>query len=348
MTAALRIVDPGLQSTLQDLGRHGFQRLGIPVSGALDWVSLRAANLLVGNPQGTAAIEMSLVGPTLEVAADSVRLVLSGTGAGFEIVLPDSEPEPRRLRVPSLQSVTLRRGQRLRIAGFGDTAAAYLAVEGGFDIAAVLGSLSTHWRAHVGPLDGRKLAAGDLLPLKFERAADREERRLTSIGQARPQKFRVVLGPQDDKFTPEQIATFLGSTYHVSRDADRWGLRLDGPVLAHQISIISDAIAPGSIQVPAGGQPLVLMADRATTGGYPKIATVISADLPALGRLTPGAPVAFAAVTVAEAEVARRKLEAQLLSLADNLEAVRAATEIDTGRLLSENLISGVVDGDAP
>ena len=106
--------------------------------------------------------------------------------------------------------------------------------------------------------------------------------------------FRVVLGPQDDKFTPAQVQTFLTSTYHVSREADRWGLRLDGPALAHTISIISDAIAPGSIQVPAGGQPLVLLADRATTGGYPKIATVISADLPAMGRLTPGAPVASA------------------------------------------------------
>ena len=147
MTASLRVIDPGMQSTLQDMGRHGHQRLGIPVSGALDWVSLRAANLLVGNPPSTAAIEMALVGPTLEIAADSVRVALAGTSAGIELLLPE------RGRIPSLQSVVLHRGQRFRVPGFGDTAAAYLAVEGGFAIEPVLGSLSTHWRAQIGPLE---------------------------------------------------------------------------------------------------------------------------------------------------------------------------------------------------
>ena len=340
MTASLRVVEPGLQSTLQDMGRHGYQRLGIPVSGALDWVSLRAANLLVGNPPSTAAIEISLVGPTLEVAADSVRMALVGTSVGIEILLPE------RVRIPSLQSVVLQRGQRFRVSGFGDTAVAYLAVEGGFAIQPVLGSLSTHWRAQIGPLEGRKLAAGDVLALKQERAPARSEVRLRTLGQPRPQKFRVVLGPQDDKFTPEQVRLLLESTYRVSRDADRWGMRLDGPVLAHAISIVSDAIAPGSIQVPAGGQPLVLLADRATTGGYPKIATVISADLPALGRLTPGALVAFTAVCVATAEAARRTLEAQVLALGTQLVPVGGAADLDAALLMSENLISGVVDGD--
>ena len=296
--------------------------------------------MLVGNPQTMAAIEMSLVGPTLEVVGASVRVALAGTAVGIEILTPE------RVRIPSLQSITLERGQRFRVSGFGDAAVAYLAVEGGFDIAPVMGSLSTHWRAQTGPLDGRKIAAGDLLPLKLERAPERAEVSLRTLGQPRPQKFRVVLGPQDDKFTPEQLQIFLESTFRVSKDADRWGLRLDGPVLAHSISIISDAIAPGSIQVPAGGQPLVLLADRATTGGYPKIATVISADLPAMGRLTPGAPVAFAAVSVEQAEQARRDLEAQVLALATQLEPVGRAADLDAALLMSENLISGVVDGD--
>jgi biotin-dependent carboxylase-like uncharacterized protein len=340
MTAALRVIDPGLQSTLQDMGRHGHQRLGIPVSGALDWVCLRAANLLVGNPAAMAAIEIALVGPTLEVDADSVRVALTGTAAGIEILAPE------RVRVPSLQSVVLQRGQRFRIAGFGDAAAAYLAIEGGFAIAPVMGSLSTHWRAQIGPLEGRKLAAGDRLPLEIGRAPERDEVRLRTLGLVRPERFRVVLGPQDDKFTPEQVRTLLDGPFRVSRDADRWGMRLDGPVLAHTISIVSDAIAPGSIQVPAGGQPLVLLADRATTGGYPKIATVISADLPALGRSTPGMPVAFAAVSVEQAEAARRTLEAQVLALDGQLEPVRSSAGLDAALLSSENLISGVVDGD--
>jgi biotin-dependent carboxylase-like uncharacterized protein len=343
MMAKLRVLEPGLQSTLQDRGRHGYQRLGIPVSGALDWVSFETANLLVGNPAGTAAIEVSLVGPTLEVAADSIRVALSGTRGGIEIL--DAAPgAPNRL--PAMQSIRLVRGTRFRIPGFGDTAVAYLAVEGGFAIEPVMGSLSTHWRAQTGPLEGRKLAKGDQLPLKLAAAPERTEVRLATMpGAAVPQRYRVVLGPQDDKFTPAQIEMFLTSTYRVSREADRWGLRLDGPALPHSISIVSDAIAPGSIQVPAGGLPLVLLADRATTGGYPKIATVISADLPAIGRLSPGAPVVFQAVTVEAAEAARRQLEAEVLQLRGNLEPVTDAIALDMGRLLSENLISGVVDG---
>ena len=341
MTPALRVLDPGLQSTLQDRGRHGFQRLGIPVSGALDWVSLEIANLLVGNPAGTAGLEMSLVGPLLEVAADSVRVAVAGTTVPLEII---EAATGATQRVPARQSLRLGRGWRLRVPGFGDTAAAYLAVEGGFALEPLMGSLSTHWRAQIGPLEGRKIEKGDALPLKLAAVAERAEVRLPANARA-PERYRVVLGPQDDKFTPAQIMTFLTSTYTVSRDADRWGLRLDGPPLPHAISIVSDAIAPGSIQVPAGGQPLVLRADRATTGGYPKIATVIAADRPALGRLLPGAPIRFAALTVAEAEAARRQLEADVGALAGRLETVADAATVDPARLLSENLISGVVKG---
>lgn len=341
MTAVLRVIDPGLQAMLQDRGRHGFQRLGIPVSGAADWVSLAAANVVVGNPPDMAAIETSLLGPTLEADADSIRVAVGGTSAGFEVIDPDG----KITRVPSLQSATVHRGQRLRIPGFGDTAVAYLAVEGGFAIPPVMGSLSTHWRAHIGPMNGAKLAKGDVLPLANANAPARDEMRLDGLRLDRPARYRVILGPQDDKFTPAQVETFLTGAYTVSREADRWGLRLDGPLIAHNISIVSDAIAPGSIQVPAGGQPLVLLADRATTGGYPKIATVISADIPAMGRLGPGAPVAFEAVTVEVAEVARRQLEREVAALSKRLQAVAVTPEIDVDRLHDENLISGVTDG---
>ena len=341
MKATLRILEPGLLSTLQDRGRHGYQRLGIPVSGALDWVSFEIANMLVGNPAGTAAIEMSFAGPALEVAAASARVALAGTSGMIEILDPGSG---RPARLPALQSVRLERGTRFRIPGFGDSAVAYLAVEGGFDIASVMGSLSTHWRAQIGPLDGCRITAGEVLPLRLATAPERTEVKLVLSRQPSPNRYRVVLGPQDDKFAPAQVAAFLSSTYHVSREADRWGLRLDGPALAHAISIVSDAIAPGSIQVPAGGQPLVLLADRATTGGYPKIATVISADLPAMGRLTPGAAVIFEAVSVEVAEDARRRLEAEVQAMRGRLQPVTGGTGLDAGRLMSENLISGVID----
>jgi allophanate hydrolase len=339
MTAALKVIEPGLQTTLQDLGRHGYQKLGIPVAGALDWVSLRIANRLAGNAEGVAGLELSLKGPTLEVAAASVRVALAGTTAPIEVLTP----EP--FRVPALQSVSLARGQRFRVGGFGDSAVAYLAIEGGLAIAPVLGSLSTHWRSHVGPLGGRKLAAGDTLPLNLQTVQQRPEQRLARLWEARPARFRVVLGPQDDLFDAELVKAFLATTWRVAREADRWGMRLDGPPIAHKISIVSDAIAPGAIQVPAGGQPIVLMADRSTTGGYPKIATVISADLPVLGRSLPGAPVAFDAIPVAEAEAARRVLEDWIAAAVARIEPVAAGAMIDIARLHSENLVSGVIDG---
>jgi allophanate hydrolase len=339
MTPALRVLSAGMLTTVQDRGRVGHQRLGIPVSGALDLIALRVANLLAGNPDGMAALELSLLGPTLEVEAESVRVALCGTAAGIEVLAP----EPAR--VPSLQSVRLVRGQRFRVAGFGDSAAAYLAIEGGLALAPILGSLSTHLRAGLGPLDGRTLQAGDRLPLALAGVEERPEVRLPSgrLPGTRQARFRVVLGPQDDLFAREHIATFLSATYRVAKEADRMGMRLDGPALVHTISIVSDGIAPGAIQVPAGGQPIVLLADRQTTGGYPKIATVISADLPALARLRPGAPVAFEAVSVAQAEAARRTLEAELARLRDVLEPIGATREFDPSRLALENLISGVV-----
>jgi biotin-dependent carboxylase-like uncharacterized protein len=337
----LKIVEPGLQTTLQDLGRVGHQKLGIPVSGALDWVSLRLANALIGNPQGMAALEISYLGPTIEVAAESVRIALFGTIAPLEVL----SPEP--LRIPAQRSVRLVRGQRFKIGGIGDSAVAYVAVEGGFALPPLLGSLSTHWRAGLGGLEGRKLIAGDVLPLAQDAAPERDEAELTETPLMRPARFRVVLGPQDELFSREQVALLLGSTYQVSREADRWGMRLDGPPLTHTISIVSDAIPPGAIQVPGGGQPIVLMADRSTTGGYPKIGAVISADLPALGRLLPGAAVAFTAVGVAEAEAVRRSLEQRIAALVASVGPVAAVTAIDVARLHTENLIGGVVDAAA-
>jgi len=320
MTSALLVVASGSIAMLQDLGRIGQQRYGVPVSGALDPVSLRIANAVAGNPDGTAALEMFYRGPTLEVAAESVRV--ASIGAALEV---SSGGASRG--VPAGQSVRLARGDRLSVGASDPSLVGYLAVEGGFALAGDLGSLATFPRAGLGGIGGRPLKKGDLLPLAAPRAPERPERRAPKWDLAPPTRVRVVFGPQDDYFTERARQTLVESEYTVSRQSDRMGMRLEGPVLEHAkgFNIASDGTAPGSIQVPGNGLPIVLLADRPTTGGYPKIATVASADVPALGRLRPGVTIRFEAVGVEEAEAARRELETQLAALRDRFEAVRRA-----------------------
>ncbi|MBX9588092.1 MAG: biotin-dependent carboxyltransferase family protein [Hyphomonadaceae bacterium] len=342
MKPALRILAPGLMTTLQDLGRPGHQRLGIPVSGALDAVSLRAANLLVGNPPGAGALEIVYQGPAFVVEAESVRVAFAGGSAPIDVLADETAPAGQRS--PGLQSLLLSRGQVLRIGALSASAVGYLAVEGGFDVPAALGSQSTFARAALGGFAGRALRAGDLLPLRQAQAEPREERMLPSLEVAPPRRFRVVFGPQDDYFSAAGKRTLQEGVFTVSPASDRMGMRLEGPALEHAkgYNIVSDGIAPGSIQVPGNGLPIVLLADRQTTGGYPKIATVISADLPALGRLAPGAKVAFEAVGVEAAEAAHRQLRADIDAIAQRIVGVRAA--IDEAKLLRANLVSGMVD----
>jgi biotin-dependent carboxylase-like uncharacterized protein len=235
----------------------------------------------------------------------------------------------------------------VKIGALAGSAVAYLAVEGGFDIAPVLGSQSTLTRAAIGGLEGRALKAGDVLPLKLGAAGEREEVALLPLDLSPRTRVRIVLGPQEDHFTPAGLRTLLESAYTVSQSSDRMGMRLEGPALEHSskgYNIVSDGIAHGSIQVPGNGLPIILLADRQTTGGYPKVATVISADLPALGRMTPGAKFAFEAVDIEAAETAARQLAADIAGLAARLAPVRREAAIDVGRLLGENLVSGVVN----
>lgn len=341
MSAMLSVVAPGLHTTVQDFGRVGYQSLGVPVAGALDPTSLRLGNALVGNAPDAAGLEVLYHGPTLEVQAESVRVALVGANTEMAIM---SDP-PRG--VPPWQSVRLQRGERFRTGALDGSACCYLAVEGGLALAPVLGSLSTYTRSGIGGHGGRALVAGDELPLARDSAAERTELRLAEPpALAAPERFRVVLGPQDDYFTAEAIAAFLEQTYRVTKEADRMGLRLDGPRLDHarDYNIVSDGIATGAIQVPGSGQPIILLADHQTTGGYPKIATVVSADLPAVGRLKPGDPLRFEAVTVAEAEAARRSLEAAVRHAERDLVPADQISALDSGALYRDNLVSGVVN----
>jgi allophanate hydrolase len=336
----LKVLSPGLHTTVQDLGRLGYQALGVPVSGALDAVALRLGNALVGNPPGAAALEILVSGPTLKVLAESARVAVGGVGAG--LVLDDGAPA-----VPSWHSVTLARDQSFRIILGREAVCAYLAIEGGIAVPRVLGSAATYVRAGLGGFHGRPLRTGDIVGLALKRASEREEQRLPSPpANLSDEPIRAVLGPQHDHFTDEALATLLTGEFHVSKDADRMGMRLDGPPLRHRQGwdIISDAIATGAVQVPGSGRPILLLADHQTTGGYPKIATVISCDLPVVGRRRPGDPLRFAAVTIEEAEQLARDTEAQLAAMITSIEPVNEGSgRIDLVSLYDGNLISGVV-----
>jgi len=338
MTTSLNVVAPGMHTGIQDLGRIGFQHLGVPVSGAMDTEALRLANHLVGNDEGEAALEIMHLGPTLEVCAESVRVALAGGSGTIEIT---GQEKP----VQAFCSVRLQHGDRFRLTASGVSATAYLAVEGGFDIAEVLGSRSTYARGGFGGHFGRAIEEGDVLPLRKSEVPTRPERMLAQGALPRPESVRVILGPQHDYFTQSAIEALRENTYRVSRAADRMGIRLEGAALSHrdQFNIVSDGIAPGAIQVPGYAQPIILLADRQTTGGYPKIATVISSDLPGVGRLRPGDAIGFETVTLEEAATARRQAKNAFARLCKSITEVNAAGAPDEYLLHSQNIIGGVV-----
>ena len=337
---ALRILQPGPQTTVQDLGRLGFQALGVPSCGALDPVALRLANRLVGNDEGAAALECRLIGPSFEVTGAPVRLALAGASAAIEV-----EVDGTTRQLPAWRAFTVPTGATVRIGGLRGSGCAVLAVGGGLDLPEVLGSRSTDMKGGFGGHQGRALRADDVIGINGAPLDGPDLELLTPPSLEFPGTLRVVLGPQADAFTAKGLSTFLDTPYEVSREADRMGMRLVGPALSfvRGADIVSDGIATGAIQVPGSGQPIVLLADHQTIGGYAKIATVISADLPLAGRLLPGASILFRAVSVAEAEEARRALERELARLIESMAPARDLASIDETALFSANLISGVV-----
>jgi len=344
MNPTLQVITPGLCTTVQDFGRFGRQGLGVPVAGGLDPVSLRLANRLVGNADGEACLEILHSGPTLRVDAISVRFALAGTRTSID--LPGEEAPT----VPAWRSFTLNRGERLHIGSLVDSACAYLAVAGGFALEPVLGSLSTYRRAAMGGFEGRALKAGDAVPLHLDCAplesGDHAMQPLPDLSSPFP--IRVIAGPQADHFTDGAWDIFLRADFTISPQSDRMGLRLEGPRLEHRGdgNIVSDGIATGAIQVPGSGQPIILLADHQTTGGYAKIATVISADLPRLGRLRPGTSLRFQTVSIDQAEAAKRDLETWVQAVCAYLRPVREIRRLDPDSLYRENLISGPITED--
>lgn len=303
--ASLKVLRPGMLTTIQDLGRWGHQAEGIPVAGPMDVFSHRLANRLVGNDDHLAALEITLIGPELEAAG---HVACAVAGADFELAVDGRA-------VPGGRPFELNPGSRLQVGPCSAGTRGTLAVRGGFEVPATFGSCATSLVSRMGPFGGRPLAAGDVLavglaPLR----ADRDR-----VGPPLPlprggARLRAIPGPHDALFDAAILDVFFSSSYTVSPKSNRMGYRLEGPSLAAagMPEILSDATPIGSIQVPPSGDPILLMADRQTTGGYPKIATVITADLPVAGQLGPGDWIRFVPCSPQEAIAALRRLEGRL------------------------------------
>ena len=301
---------PGSMTTVQDLGRVGYQWLGMPLSGALDAYAFSMGNVLLGQDRNVAGLEISFLGPKLDVLQDT-EVVFTGA---------DVHPQVNQRRIPMWTVVSVREGDRLScrvpVAG----CRSYLGVRGGIDVPEIMGSRSTNVRLKLGGLQGRPLIAGDRI-CSFRSGKRRD-------GATLPDEFipeygskaevRVILGPQEDYFHKGVIRTFLNSTYKLTPDVNREGFRLDGPAVVigeeSPKSIPSEAIPPGGIQIRPNGQPLIIMNDL-SGGGYVKIATVISTDLPKIVQLRPGDTITFKAVKLEEAHFLYRKAEEEIRQL---------------------------------
>jgi len=307
---SLHIVKPGLLTTVQDLGRFGHQASGVPVAGPMDGFSHRVANQLVGNDVAAATLEITLIGPEFVVEADTTIAI---AGALFEVTCDDRP-------VSSGASFTVQKGQRIKFGRILQGARTYLAVAGGFQTEPVLGSRATHLVSRMGGLGGRALVSGDRVPIRSGLPL-RPQRK--SPGMMLPSKgralLRVIAGPQADWFGADALKTIAGVSFRISPQSNRMGYRLQGPPLVRSSEgeLISEPLGIGAIQVPAAGEPILLMADRQTAGGYPKIAYVITADLPLAGQLAPGDFIEFNLCTQQEAVAALIARERQLLRFAD-------------------------------
>jgi antagonist of KipI len=327
----LRVIRPGLLTTVQDLGRWGRQASGVSVAGAMDPFSHRLANALVRNPPGAATLEVTLLGPILEF--DDERQV-AVAGARFDVSVDGEAVEADKM------PIQVRAGSRMQFGERRFGSRAYLAVEGGVDTPPVFGSRATHLPSGMGGLGGRRLAAGDSLPLGARppspkaregalmrevtaalRACERLQR--DSAGEDRLHgRVRVLGGRHRDRFASDAMAALQSAPYVIGQASNRMGFRLDGPALqmASAANLLSEATPVGSLQVPASGQPILLTADRQTTGGYPRIASVIAADMGIVGQLGPGDIVSFELVSPDDAIGALRSAERELMTLERSLQ----------------------------
>ena len=310
----IRVLKAGMLTTVQDLGRNGYQSQGFSVAGVMDVRSFKIANLLLDNPENEAVLEFTLIGPTLQFTSDTIIAI---TGGDFQ---PTVNGEP----APMYTALYMKRGDILKFGSARTGSRGYIAFSSYLDIPVVMGSRCTNLKSKIGGYKGRKLKDEDYigfrikrryLPYFLSRKLDLDEFDEEEV------TLRVVMGPQDDMFTKQGIHTLLSETYTVTSDFDRMGCRLEGPFIASKngSDIISDGIAFGSIQVPAHGKPIVLLADRQTTGGYAKIATVASVDIPKLVQRKTDHKIRFQAITVEEAQKLYLEEEEQYVTMRNQI-----------------------------
>ncbi len=305
----ITVIKGGWLTTVQDLGRYGAQPYGLSVAGAMDSFSTIVANRLVRNPDYAAVLELTLKGPELQFEHDAA---IALTGA-------DLSPTINGRSIPMWERIVIQGGSRLRFGMPRTGSRAYLAIAGGIDVPLMLGSRSTHCASETGGLEGRPLKQGDVLccgqPRQFVDCGTAKRLLKELIPRyERSVTLRIIPGPQDNFFLKESHTALIGSPYTVAPQSDRMGYRLTGPPIIRKgaTQFISDGTTMGALQVPPDGQPILLMADRQTTGGYPKIAVVISVDLPLAAQLAPGDRISFSPYTVAEAQAVLRQQRAQL------------------------------------
>jgi 5-oxoprolinase (ATP-hydrolysing) subunit C len=338
MRGSLRVLRAGPGATIQDGGRHGYLRYGVTPAGPMDWVAFRTANLAVGNDDHAAAVEISFAG--LEVICEGAPLALAYAGGAFHWLRGGSPlPKAARLLLEPRTTLAARAGN--------SGAFTYLAVEGGFETPVTMGSRATHTRSAMGGIEGRMLRAGDVSPAASTARLDGASFEATIDAPwlaSEPDPFRVVLGPQDDYFAVETLSAFFEGQYKLTTAADRMAYRFDGPEIFHArgYDIVSDGVALGAIQVAGDRKPLVLMADRQPTGGYPKLGHVARADIGRLAQRRPGETCRFRAVSVAEARAALLRCEEDIARTVSRLRLLPRT--LTSEMLLEANLIDGVAD----
>jgi biotin-dependent carboxylase-like uncharacterized protein len=329
---ALRLLRCGPWVSVQDLGRRGFQRYGISGSGAMDPVSLVIANRLASNPSGEAGLEIGRPGLTLKTVGAPVTV--SAVGPSLRVWLDGSE-------VTGNRSLRLLPDRELRIVPGLNCVFAYLAVRGGFDLAPVFGSRSFHARSGIGGTGSGAMGDGAVILTHGLVAPELALREPLPSG---PERIAVLPGPQIEHLEPQSWETFLEGEWKIGARSDRMGVRLEGPTLKHSArgyNIVSDGIVLGSVQLPGDGHPIVLAADRQTTGGYPKFAVIARADMFRFLQIPPGATVRFRSCTSEDAVMSLRQLGRRL----EMLRLAPANRDLDSATLLSQNLIDGVVLG---
>jgi 5-oxoprolinase (ATP-hydrolysing) subunit C len=332
-SAALRVDDAGPATSVQDKGRFGAQRYGLGTAGAMDRVALATGNALAGGLAGNAAVEIGPFAARFTAVGAPVRVAFTGAARQISVA-----GRPVTLNA----TVLVGAGETVSL-GFAKAGVfTYMAVAGGIQARPSMGSLSVHQRAGLGSPYARPLKAGDAIPVLA--AKDGELERSVVPLLVAPGPVRVVLGPQDDYFSADTIDQFLAANWRISAMSDRMGYRLEGPPLAHLkgANIVSDGIAYGAIQVPGNGQPLALLSDRGTTGGYPKIATIITADLGRFAQTPVGQSLRFQAVTVETAQDVARAFATDLASLPGRVAIIRD-TEVSVERLREANVAGAAV-----